>query len=185
MKVARLAAAALAAAALGACTDAQPCPGSLEVCGGNCVDSSSDPRHCGGCGRPCPAGRACQGGTCTTAVTGDCVNRSGGAFVVLDTTQGSMKLWTTSAAFVTRAAELRADPTSPGNDVPVLQLLYAADCDAQWSWHVDPQSARFDSALPPEDCNVTAQRIQDELHRVATVGVWCPLDARIASVDPR
>ncbi len=53
------------------------------VCGGGCVDSASDPSHCGACDAPCAAGEVCDVGGCTTACTGariDC----GGACV--DTT---------------------------------------------------------------------------------------------------
>ena len=36
-----------------------------ETCGGAaCIDVTSDPAHCGGCDQPCPAGIACDQGTC-------------------------------------------------------------------------------------------------------------------------
>ncbi len=34
--------------------DATPC-GALELCGGSCVDTASDPSHCGACDSPCEA----------------------------------------------------------------------------------------------------------------------------------
>lgn len=37
-----------------------------ETCGGTaCIDVTSDPAHCGGCDQPCPAGIACDQGTCS------------------------------------------------------------------------------------------------------------------------
>jgi hypothetical protein len=35
-------------------------------CGGDCVDTKSDPSNCGGCGKRCCAGQLCAGGACTT-----------------------------------------------------------------------------------------------------------------------
>lgn len=35
-------------------------------CGKLCVDSLSDPQHCGGCGKACGSGQACCGGTCAS-----------------------------------------------------------------------------------------------------------------------
>ena len=35
-------------------------------CSGTCVDTTSDPRHCGGCGVACAAGDLCQAGACVT-----------------------------------------------------------------------------------------------------------------------
>jgi hypothetical protein len=46
------------------CSAGQPaCPTAGQVwCDGSCVDPSSDPNHCGGCGHRVPTGRACAGG---------------------------------------------------------------------------------------------------------------------------
>jgi hypothetical protein len=175
---------ALAFLALVGCTDAQPCPSPLEVCGGVCVDLSSDPRHCGGCGASCAAGRSCQASTCSDSIGVSCAVRSGGAFVVLAKCAQTVKLWTTSAAFIDRAEALRDDPASPGNGVPVLELLEGADCDGQWTWHADPQLMRFDSVKPPEDCDACPALVEAEkAYRVTTVGVWCPLSSRVLAVD--
>jgi len=180
------AAATLAFLALAGCMNAQPCPSPLEECGGICVDLSSDPLHCGACRTACPAGRACRAFACTDATTGACANRSGGAFVVLEKCSQTVKLWTTSPTFIARSEALRDDPAAPGNSVPVLQLYETTDCDAQWTWHADPEVIRFDSTKPPEDCDACPAAVEAEkAYRVTTVGVWCPLGARILSVDPR
>ena len=40
------------------------CPGGLIDCGGICVDITSDPDHCGGCGNACSEGLSCVDGVC-------------------------------------------------------------------------------------------------------------------------
>jgi len=36
----------------------------VELCGGACVSTESDPKHCGGCDKACATGEACEGGVC-------------------------------------------------------------------------------------------------------------------------
>lgn len=62
--------------------DAQPsCGAGLSVCGSSCVDTGSDPAHCGGCGKACGSGLVCANGECTDSCptgledcAGACVN---------------------------------------------------------------------------------------------------------------
>src|SRR5262249_34228244 len=42
-----------------------PCGGTLTPCGGQCVDTSTDPSNCNGCGNICP-GTTCAASACTT-----------------------------------------------------------------------------------------------------------------------
>jgi len=52
----------------GACTE--QCPGGLEHCGNDCVDTSSDNANCGSCGHVCTGANAdmtCQDGSCVIA----------------------------------------------------------------------------------------------------------------------
>ena len=94
MKVGRLWLAAFAALALVACDGGgggdDPdgggggCRADEVMCGGSCVDTDSNPRHCGGCGDACSAGEVCSGGVCdamgcsggTTECGGGCVDTS-------------------------------------------------------------------------------------------------------------
>lgn len=39
------------------------CP-AANTCGSECVDTETDPNHCGGCFAACPTAAACSGGTC-------------------------------------------------------------------------------------------------------------------------
>lgn len=64
--------------------DAGPCAMSAPTvtrCAGECVDTASDRRHCGGCGYSCRAGFACVDGQCSDACAsgflscnGECVD---------------------------------------------------------------------------------------------------------------
>lgn len=47
----------------------EPCAAGLDRCGGRCVNSLSDPAHCGGCGLSCPADKLCQAGACVSSCT--------------------------------------------------------------------------------------------------------------------
>jgi hypothetical protein len=43
----------------------------LTCCGKECIDTSRDPRNCGGCGAVCPDGDICLGGRCGCPPFGD------------------------------------------------------------------------------------------------------------------
>lgn len=47
---------------LGTCVDC----GSSTVCGASCVDTTTDPSHCGACDKACKTGEVCAAGTCGT-----------------------------------------------------------------------------------------------------------------------
>jgi hypothetical protein len=44
------------------------CPAGLTLCGSSCVNTSTDPVHCGQCFHACPTGLACFTGTCGAAL---------------------------------------------------------------------------------------------------------------------
>ena len=51
-------------------TDSGPtCEGSLTLCGGTCVDTTSGGANCGSCGQACPTGQVCSASAC---VSGGC-----------------------------------------------------------------------------------------------------------------
>lgn len=176
-------AAALLAALAAACTSPQPCPSPLEECEGQCVDVQSDRRHCGGCGRSCAAGDACVAATCGADRAAACPLRAGGAFVTVQACGAAVKLWIENGDFVAAA---RAGLGTAAAGVPVLGVRTGTDCDGQWTWHVDPASARFETAAPSASCDVCPARIQaDVAAYVLAIGSWCPTGATILAVDAR
>ncbi|MCC6877299.1 MAG: hypothetical protein IT378_23540, partial [Sandaracinaceae bacterium] len=50
--------------------NAGACECAATDCGGACVDTSSDPDHCGSCNNVCEVDQVCQGGGCTSECTG-------------------------------------------------------------------------------------------------------------------
>ncbi len=49
-------------------TDTGPvCDPGRSLCAGMCVDTSTEPTHCGACGRACEGGQRCELGACVTA----------------------------------------------------------------------------------------------------------------------
>ena len=53
------------------------CSGGQIECERMCVDPSTNPTHCGGCGRTCPADRACMSGNCVAMPTDGSVPTDG------------------------------------------------------------------------------------------------------------
>jgi hypothetical protein len=47
---------------------AAPCR--AQLCGGSCVDTTSDNGNCGGCGQACAAGQTCSNGSCVAQALG-------------------------------------------------------------------------------------------------------------------
>ncbi|MBK6519036.1 MAG: hypothetical protein IPG04_34050 [Polyangiaceae bacterium] len=61
---------------------AAECAAPLELCGADCVDTSTDSEHCGACDAPCDATQTCVDGQCEcdaglTDCAGECVDLSG------------------------------------------------------------------------------------------------------------
>jgi hypothetical protein len=176
------------AVALAACSET-PCQVPLQACGDTCHDLRSDLAHCGACGAACAAGAACVGGACTTGGASEaCAVRSGGAFVTIAACGETVKVWSTSTAFVSRAEELLLGAMT-GPAMPRLELRAGADCDAQWTWHGEPSTATFVGS-PDLLCSACPSGIEAARdYWLLDVGVWCPdpsvQEARVVAVDRR
>jgi glucosylceramidase len=54
------------------------CSATQTLCGSNCVDTTSDPANCGGCGSPCDNGQTCQNSQCQCPNGQSCGGSTGG-----------------------------------------------------------------------------------------------------------
>jgi hypothetical protein len=181
----RTALVALVALAAG-CNVANPCPSrALTDCGGLCVDTSGNVQHCGSCQNACADGLFCVQSTCVASGVGAaCASRSGGAFVTIEVCDETVKVWSTSAAFVDQAAALLAAPALAVR-FPVFDLRAGSDCDAQWSWSVDPSTAFLGTAAPPR-CDACPSQVEAAVSFwVSDMKQWCPLDVRVLAVERR
>jgi hypothetical protein len=62
----------------------ESCPGAQDLCGATCIDTTSDPANCGGCGKACGQGAPfCSGGSCVATCGGTTTQCAGGC---VDTT---------------------------------------------------------------------------------------------------
>jgi hypothetical protein len=60
------------------------CEVGLSLCEGECVDSASDARHCGGCDNACPGSQVCRAGGCTELERGNGGGSGGAGGVACD-----------------------------------------------------------------------------------------------------
>lgn len=61
------------------------CPAGQGLCGGNCMNISTDPLNCGSCGNACTVGQVCTAGQCSQAGP-----RSGGDVFACEFTVGKL-----------------------------------------------------------------------------------------------
>jgi hypothetical protein len=95
-----------------------------------------------------------------------------------------VKLWIGADAFVDQAISRVGAAPDPAF-VPSLAVLASADCDAQWSWHVDPASAST-AASADAGCNRCPAEIEPLVRGgPPTTRRWCPADAAVLAVDDR
>lgn len=99
----------------GTCEDgACACPSSEALCGARCVDTATDPRHCGACGHGCQGG-ACAASRCQPVVLAEGSWRA--ADIAVDAERA---YWTTSSS-----GSVLSVPEE-GGDVAVVALGVAS-----------------------------------------------------------
>lgn len=110
-----------------------------------------------------------------------CMARPGGALVTFRIGRESLTVWVTNHEFIDRA--LRSLRTGKSM-IPIFgRLLDGSDCDAQWTWHVDPQDVRFAAAASP-GCDGLPSLVEGDKPRwLAAVGSLCPRSAVVTAVE--
>ena len=113
--------------------------------------------------------------------TGPCGDRTGGALITFDIAgTESMTVWATGHTFIGEALELEG--TGSGRIPQFNDLVDGADCDEQWSWHVDPADMTWVDATI-ELCDGLPSAIEtDKSYWLGTVDQYCPWTASVAEV---
>lgn len=136
---------------------------------------------------PIPAPIPAPVPTSKPAPSPGCEHRPGGALIDLeikdrDGTRPAehLTIWSTSPKFIEEAARLAE---SGERRVPVFErVVDGADCDAQYSWHVDPGDMSFVDAST-EVCDAEPSFVEEvKDHWISAVGRYCPWNAKIVGV---
>jgi hypothetical protein len=69
---------------------------------------------------------------------GLCADRKGGAMIEIQVNDQTFRFWSTNADFITQAKEKNA--SGGATTASFDKLIDGKDCDAQWSFHVDPSA---------------------------------------------
>lgn len=154
-----------------------PVPG--PSCQGSCGGQSAD----GGCW--CDELCSYYGDCCDdyeSVCSGDaCDARTGGAFVTFEACGESVTVWVTDDAFIDEAKS-KLGGGQPR--VPVFQLADGADCDAAWSWHVEPTASWADVTI--EVCDACPSYVESHKADFLSLGQWCPWGVdKVVAVDDR
>lgn len=132
--------------ALGACA-------SGARCGGSCVDTLTNPNHCGGCDRRCPAGQSCRMGMCNPAPPND--HPAGAVAIDMSNGQSTFTVDTTAAANDT----VGPCTCTSGNDVFYTFTIAAGQSELIYA---DTIGSMFDTSLfvqTSTGTNVTATNL--------------------------
>jgi hypothetical protein len=113
-----------------------------------------------------------------------CANRTGGAIITLQSFTGaseSLTVWFTDEVSINKALSQLA---APGGALwAIVHLVDGADCDPQWSWHVDPTYLDF-AELTIEACQSNFSGVEaDKAYWLAFVQLCAA--AKVISVDDR
>jgi hypothetical protein len=112
--------------------DAITCPGGQIVCNGHCVDTTTDPSHCGGCGTMCLPGQVCISGVCANApdfslffensitTQPTLSNNDGATWVALGTVSVSVTSQNSSVAHCSGSASLFTSVAGDNQDIAIF-----------------------------------------------------------------
>ena len=121
----------------------------------------------------------------TEPAKADCGVRKNGAMITFENVKEHSErftAWVTEPKFIDESLRL----LSTGEQrVPNLKVEDHTDCDASWSWHVDPVDAEWGD-LSIEWCDAIPSYIQaNRIDWLASGARWCPWGALVVAVDDR
>lgn len=121
---------------------------------------------------------------CDSSSTNPDDELSGGVLATFDVEDEQFSIWITSETAIQQAIDLR-DGTSTAS-IPNGKLRRgsgAADHNAPWSWHLDPEEIRFADATI-ELCSGIPSFIENDIDEwVDNVGQFCPWSAELRSIE--
>jgi len=115
---------------------------------------------------------------------GLCASRTGGALVTFKIAgDEKLTLWVTDPAFIAAAKDKLTDGTT---QIPMFEvLLDGTDCDAQYTWHVDPARVSF-TDFATEVCDGLPSYIEhNKSEWLNKVHNYCPWQSQVIAVDAR
>ncbi|OJY15171.1 MAG: hypothetical protein BGO98_22250 [Myxococcales bacterium 68-20] len=153
------------------------CAEGYSECGRRCVDTSSDPEHCGGCSVRCTPGEACIGGVCGGAIDGS-----------LDgSVDGSL-----DGGLLEGGGDVDGSLGDGGDACPPPPYVTAAACGACGIVCTAPNSRCVDQggtfvcgppcAAPLVECNGACVDLENDPVNCGACGKFCPSNICVAGV---
>jgi hypothetical protein len=127
------------------------------------------------------SGGAGDGGAAGNGNETLCLDREGGAMIDVDVLGEKLRFWTTNAAFIDEVEQSLGEIPER---IPLLALADGTDCDASWTFHIDPSNPRFEDDWI-DICDVELSRIEDDKAFYLANGDFCPRFMRIERVETR
>jgi hypothetical protein len=127
------------------------------------------------------SGGAGDGGTGGGGSETLCLDREGGAMIDVDVLGEKLRFWTTNPAFID---EVQQSLGEIPERIPLLALADGTDCDATWTFHIEPSSPRFEDDWI-DICDVELSRIEGDKTFYLANGDFCPRFMRIERIETR
>lgn len=131
----------------------------------------------------CPQAPRGADGATATDTSATCSKRTGGAEIAIKVNDQTFRFWSVNAAFIDKAIAFR-DTKKPAT-IMFKHIIDGADCDVQWTFHVDPAEMDWPH-FTTEVCDGRPSDIEgDKKHWINDVKRWCPWSALVTEVTDR
>jgi hypothetical protein len=112
-----------------------------------------------------------------------CDTRKNGAVLQIQVNDQTFRFWSTNGEFIARAKDLKESGKSSA--AMFGKLIDGSDCDAQWTFHVDPGTMSWPD-VTTEVCDGRPSDIEgNKDHWINVVSRWCPWNTKVLAVDER